>query len=386
MRRWLRFVLVSALVSLALPAGPAMSQPDSSLFAELSQTDFAREPVDSLALRSLRPWELSMLRGIVFGRHGRVFRNDGIQIWLAAQPWYRPDTAFRNTMLNDIERASLDLIREAEAATHDQIEPGDLRWWQSREMTAEALGTHSTAEWSVLRAEVEAVHGRRFDAEPWLQHYFDERYWYRPDAAYDASRLGAIDRRNLALIDSLSRGRTGAAVAPCDMGPFEERAITEEQLRGSSLTALRILRNEIYARRGRMFSTVWLAAYFFGRSWYVAREGPASPLTATEQRNVATIAAYERKLRASLSREPLDPALLEGMYLEDARRLRLELYARHGRVFARKWMQDYVAGLEGYRPDPHYSAGELGPTERANLAVIAAYEKHAASVTDAVEG
>jgi hypothetical protein len=379
-----RSVPACALVSLALLAAPALAEEAAGRFEALSRTDFASVRVDSLALRSLQPWQLARLRGIVFGRHGRVFRNDEIQIWLAGQSWYHADTAFRNTMFADTERANLDLIREAEAAAHERIEPGDLRWWQSREMTTEALGTHSSAEWRLLSAEVEAVHGRRFDGEPWLQHYFDERYWYRPDATYDAVRLGAIERRNLALIDSLSRRRTGAAIVPCEMGLYEERAITEEQLRGAGFVTLRILRNEIYARRGRGFATGWLAAYFADRDWYVG--DAVTPLGAVEQRNVATIAAYERRLRASLSRQPLDPALLDGMYLEDARRLRLEIYARHGRVFATRWMQGYVEGLPGYRRFSHYSDRALNPIERANLSAIAAYEKQAASVMDAVEG
>ncbi len=33
-------------------------------------------------------------------------------------------------------------------------------------------------------AEVEAVHGKRFDDEPWLQKYFEERYWYHSKANY----------------------------------------------------------------------------------------------------------------------------------------------------------------------------------------------------------
>src|SRR5262249_57360855 len=124
--------------------------------------------------------ELAWLRGIVFGRHGRVFRNDAIQKWLEIQQWYRPDPAFRNSMLNDMERENLDLIREAEARQHDFIQPGDLRWWQDRLMTGETLGRHSSAEWLVLRAEGAAVHGRRLPPEPLLPHHLAHRYSYRP--------------------------------------------------------------------------------------------------------------------------------------------------------------------------------------------------------------
>src|SRR5262249_42714880 len=148
-------------------------------------TDFTRDLVDTTALRRANPEELPLIRGVLFGRHGRVFKNDAIQRWLQTNTWYHPDTAFRNEMLNATERANPARIRQVEAETHTFIQPGALRWWQERPMSADALGSHSGAEWSVLRAEVEAIHGRRFDGEPWLQHYFDERYWYQPDRRYD---------------------------------------------------------------------------------------------------------------------------------------------------------------------------------------------------------
>jgi len=314
-----------------------------------------------------------------------VFRNDNIQTWLEQQPWYRPDPAFRNSSLNDVERENLDLIREEEARRHDHIQPGDLRWWQARAMTEDALGRHSGAEWLVLRAEVEAIHGRTFPGEPWLQHYFDERYWYRPDTSYDARILTAIERQNAARIDSLGRPRGAGSIEPCDMGLFEERRVTPDQLRGSSFSKLRILRNEVYARHGMPFAG-WLEDYFALRSWYVRRDSVPVKLSPIEQQNVATIAGYEATLRDSLRSRPLDPDLLQDLFLEDARRLRLQLYARHGRVFRHPWEQDYVASLPGYRPDPSYSDDRLNEFERANIAALVDYEKTAASVMDAVEG
>ncbi len=67
-----------------------------------------------------------------------------------------------------------------------------MRYWQTRPLTARKLGTHSGAEWRVLRSEVEAIHGKRFN-EPWLQQYFDERYWYKAVDNYDPKKLSAIE-------------------------------------------------------------------------------------------------------------------------------------------------------------------------------------------------
>ncbi|HEX8351753.1 MAG TPA: YARHG domain-containing protein [Pyrinomonadaceae bacterium] len=373
-----------ALVLLAAAACPAQSE---DAFKKMEAVDYAKQKVTRAQLKGLELWDLRMLRGVVFGRHGRVFKDRDIQTYLKEKPWYKPAATFSNSVLNETERANLDLIRELEAEKHDQIEPGDLRWWQAKPMTAEKLGTHSAAEWRILRAEVEAVRGKRFEDDPWLQQYFEERYWYRADPAYDARRLTQTERRNLAAIDAAQRKQRRAAVSPGDMEHFETRPVAEEMLKGLSLHELRLLRNEVYARRGRQFRTEWLSQYFWSQPWYEAREDAAEPeLSENEKKNVETIVAYERKVKDSLSAQPIPKGLLEGMFLEDARKLRHEIYARHGRVFKDKWLQRYFQSFDWYKADPKYTDAALTPVERQNIASIAAYEKKATSVLDAVEG
>jgi hypothetical protein len=386
-----RFRRTAAALALVLLAAAfcAAQDPEASTaaFKKLEAADFSKKAVTRDQLKPLELWDLRMLRGVVFGRHGRVFKDRDIQTYLKEQPWYKPDPNFSNTMLNDAERASLDLIRELEAEKHEQIEPGDLRWWQAREMTDEKLGTHSAAEWQVLRAEVEAVRGKRFEDDPWLQNYFEERYWYKADPGYDARQLTAVERKNLSAIDAAQRKQRRAAVSPGDMEHFENRLVTEGMLKGLSLHELRLLRNEIYARHGRQFRTEWLAQYFWSQPWYEAREDTKEPeLSETDKKNVETIVAYERKLKDSLSSAPVTNALLEGMFLEDARKLRNEIYARHGKVFKDRWLQGYFKSFDWYRPNPKYSDAALTEVERQNAAAIAAYEKKATSVLDAVEG
>jgi len=356
-------------------------------FEKLERVDFAKEKITREQLEDVDQWDLKKVRGIVFGRHGRVFKDRDIQGYLKEQPWYKPGGTFGNSMLNENERANLDLIRELEAEKHDVIEPGDLRWWQAKPMTEEKLGTHSAAEWQVLRAEVEAVHGKRFDDDPWLQNYFEERYWYKADPSYNARSLTATERKNLAAIDAAQRKQRRAAVSPGDMELFENRLVAEEMLKGLSLHELRLLRNEIYARRGRQFRTEWLSQYFWSQPWYEAREDNAEPeLSETEKKNIETIVVYERRVKDSLSAQPIPAGLLEGMFLEDARKLRNEIYARHGKVFKDRWLQGYFKSFDWYKPNPRYTDSVLTQVERQNAAAIAAYEKKATSVLDAVEG
>ena len=382
-----KLVRALAALALALLAAASGAAQDSDAFKKIEAVDFSKQALRREQLGDLELSDLKLLRGVVFGRHGRVFKDRDIQGYLKDQPWYKPDPNFTNAALNETERANLDLIRELEADKHDRIEPGDLRWWQAREMTEENLGAHSSAEWHVLRAEVEAVHGKRFDDEPWLQQYFEDRYWYKADAAYNPHSLSATERHNLSAIEAAQRKQRHAAVSPGDMELFENRPVTEDMLRGLSLYELRLLRNEIYARRGRQFKTEWLSQYFYSQPWYDPREDNKEPeLSATERKNVDTIVAYERKVKESLSTQPITAGLLEGMFLEDARKLRNEIYARHGKVFRDKWLQKYFASFDWYKPNPNYTDAALTAVERQNVAAIAAYEKKATSVMDAVEG
>jgi hypothetical protein len=72
-----------------------------------------------------------------------------------------------------------------------------------------------------------------------------------------------------------------------------------------------------------------------------------------------TIAAVEARVHESLSSQPLDSAMLTSLFLEDARKLRNEIYARHGRVFKDPWLQAYFSSLPWYRPNPAFRDDQL---------------------------
>src|SRR5205085_10574985 len=136
--------------------------------------------------------------------------------------------------------------------------------------------------------------------------------------------------------------------------------VTGGRLKGLSVYALRRLRNESYARRGRQFRTEWLSQNLYSQPWYDPRDDKKEPeLSDTEKKNVDTIVNFERKLKESLSQQPIPKGLLEGMFLEDARKLRQEIYARHGKVFRDKWLQKYFASFDWYKANPNYSDAAL---------------------------
>lgn len=349
--------------------------------------NFSETAITQADIQGLEIWDLKLMRGLVFGRHGRVFKDTDIKAYLEEQPWYQPDPEFKNSMLNDTERRNLDLIRIAEAAKHETIQPGDMRYWRNRAIPARKLGKHSGAEWKVLQAEIEAIHGKRFDDEPWLQQYFEERYWYRADDKYDSKKLTAIERKNLEILSTAQKRQRKVALLPGDMELFENKVISEPMLHGLSLHELRLLRNEIYARHGRMFRAEWLQQYFFNQPWYTQDENfNDESLSGNDKLNVETIVKFENRIHQELSTKPITRALLEGLFIEDVSQMRHEIYARHGKVFKEAWLQKYFSSFDWYKPDPNFTDAALSEVEKKNIATIAAYEKRAVTAMSTIEG
>src|SRR6185503_6287265 len=349
--------------------------------------DFTATALKPSQIQSLPLDDLKFIRGIIIGKHGRVFKDSEIKYFLESKSWYKANPDFSNAMLNDTERRNLDLIRIAEAAKHETIQPGDMRYWRGRQITARKLGKHSGAEWKVLLAEIEAIHGKRFDDEPWLQQYFEERYWYSANDKYDAKKLTTIERKNLEILSGAQKRQRKVALLPGDMQFFENKAITEQMLHGLSLHELRLLRNEVYARHGRMFRAEWLQQYFFFQPWYNPDENfKDEELSGNDKLNVETIVKYENQIHQDLSAKPITQALLEGLFIEDASQMRHEIYARHGKVFKEPWLQKYFSSFDWYKADPNFTEAAFTDIEKKNIATIAAYEKRAVTAMSTIEG
>jgi hypothetical protein len=369
-----------------LIAGSLSAQAQDSM-QRWQNFDFSKTALKPADLVPVPLEDLKLMRGIVFGRHGRVFKDAEIATYLTAQDWYKPNHDFQNSMLNATENRNLDLIRDAEASKHETVQPGDMRYWRTRALTTKKLGLHSGAEWRVLRAEVEAIHGQRF-SEPWLQQYFDERYWYKPSDRYDPSKLSPLEEKNLLMIAAAQKKSRKLALAPGDMELFENKLISEQMLHGLSLNELRLLRNEVYARHGRQFQAPWLSQYFFSQPWYQPNENfKDEELSGPDKQNVETIVAYERKIHDDLGRKPITRNLLEGLFVEDAVKMRQEIYARRGKVFTKEpWFQTYFESFAWYKVNPDFTDAQLTDLEKRNIATIAAYEKKAVSAMSVIEG
>jgi hypothetical protein len=331
--------------------------------------------------------DFALLRGVIFGKHGRVFKERSIQEYLDKQAWYKADSKFSNKVLTPMERTNLDFIRLVEAEKHFSIEPGDMRIWKAKLIGDDNLRDYTGAELTILVAEIEAIHGKTFPSEEWLQKYFDGRYWYKRNPLYDASTLADIERKNIErLTEEKNKGRH-TAISIGDMDNFQNALLTEDKLAGLSILELRILREEFYARHGKSFDAPGIREYFAWRDWYKpAKDQKSIKLNKIEQQNVDLLAAYESKVREKLATEPLQEGQLGDMFAEDLRVLRNEVYARHGRVFKDADLQKYFDAQPWYKANPDFKDDQLNEIEAANLAKIKAAEDSATSKFSEAEG
>jgi len=331
--------------------------------------------------------ELALLRGIVFGKRGRIFKERSIQDYLEKQAWYKPKATFTNAVLTRIERDNLDAIRLTEAERHTSIKPGDLRLWQTKEIPDDNLYAETPSDWRIMIAEIEAIHGKRFDDEPWLQKYFEERYWYKPNANYNASVLTEIERKNLEKLNAKRNEDRSVAIAVGDMDRFQNVLLTEDLLKNLTMNDLRSIRNEFWARRGRKFITPGYKQMFEWRDWYKPEKDQTKvKLNQIEEQNVKLIEVQEAKIREKISSEPITNEMVEGLFVEDLRVLRNEIYAKRGRVFKDPTLQKYFEAQSWYKPNPDFKDESLSETESKNLAVIKQVEEYAISKFSEAEG
>ena len=68
-----------SLVLLLLLCIPAVAQEPIDALKDL---DFKTTSLKQAQVQKLSPEDLKLLRGIIFGRHGRVFRDNDIKVYL----------------------------------------------------------------------------------------------------------------------------------------------------------------------------------------------------------------------------------------------------------------------------------------------------------------
>ncbi|MGE4248502.1 MAG: YARHG domain-containing protein [Parvibaculaceae bacterium] len=159
-----------------------------------------------------------------------------------------------------------------------------------------------------------------------------------------------------------------------------EALLSEADLAGKDAATLRLARNEIFARNGRIFNDPALKAHFGKFGWY-RPESYEPTLTAVEKKNVALIRQFEMTqsapkagfLFADSDRRLLTAADLKGLGKAQLRNARNEIYARRGRKFVRKEVANYFKQFDWYRPQ--FGEVELTFLEAKNVELIQKFEK-----------
>src|SRR5258708_22641555 len=210
--------------------------------------------------------------------------------------------------------------------------------YYTREIKPEDLEDRTLRELQLMRNTIYARAGNKF-RKKWLNDYFTAQSWYHPLDQMDESKLTDLDRKNAEMIatydaditrEQLMAGqselvstktpedkiemrlvaiRLGKWVGSDEDQPTAledptllDKQITVDQLKDFSRRDLRLLRNLIYARRGRPFNSDVLKSYFQTVEWY--KPDPKytdARLTAIDKRNINVILSVENQLGGPLT-------------------------------------------------------------------------------------
>jgi hypothetical protein len=258
--------------------------------------------------KSLR--ELAILRNTIYARYGwDGFRKPWLRDHFRAQPWFRPNAKFSYKLTTEADRQNAHFIAVKEQS-FTQLELEHLR--------DDVFARHGKV-WSDL-PKWEAPDGKitRSCTRPAWSHLSDEdldafpacryakRSWYKPNPSFRDDQLGADDRVELGLIArALGEFAVDNPGLGVQAGSLDE-LLDVAKLRQLSLRDLRLLRNTIYARRGRLFKSLVLHDHFAGMSWYQPRSDYSDALlTRTDVRNIHLIRSVEDELGGAISDEDL---------------------------------------------------------------------------------
>ena len=242
--------------------------------------------------KSLR--ELSLLRNTIYARYGWAgFRKPWLREYFQKQPWYKPDESFTQHRLSGVDRRNVVLIAQAEMS----LRMVDL---EERRDTLLARAGKAWGDAPVRREGAKKVPDCSLDTSNQSK---DCKYHQGPHeaAAADFSKLSPEDNIELGLI---SRAMGDFAV---DDGQREQLAtsldtvLSVKDLRQLSLRDLRLLRNTLFARRGRPFKSELLREHFSQMPWY--KPDPAytdARLTKTDKINIELIRQVEEEFGGAL--------------------------------------------------------------------------------------
>jgi hypothetical protein len=316
-----RLVAVLALCTFAgaradEPYVPAPAAAVPSYFAQPLPCTLEREPrlhvrCDGELLESKSLRELSILRNTIYARYGwDGYRKPWLRAYFHAQPWFKPNPKFSYKQLGDVDRKNAHFVGVREQSLTD-VELVRMRddvyarygkvWTQKPQWT---LKNGKTVGACRPPKGADLDENGDLDEDTYPACHYPKLKWYRPNPKFSPSMLSADDKIELGL---LARAMGNFALDDESRGKSEEsleRALGLDELRQLSLRDLRLLRNTIYARRGRIFKSEVLRDHFGGMQWYKARPDYTDKLLSqNDVRNIALIKSVENEFGGPLSDE-----------------------------------------------------------------------------------
>jgi len=243
------------VLTVALLASTAFAA-DRPLYVEA-----ALEPAD-LEGRSLR--ELTLMRNWIYAKRGNEFRRAWLKEFFSKQPWYQPNQAM---FLNGVWKSETE-------------DPPEV--WRRDDKNAETIATYEssltveklTAMRDTLRAKVKAN-----------------------------KKAAPEELVELKLLSIRLGEWAGEGDAPADLNPLEnpsrlDKLLSMKDLDDLSPRDLKLLRNTIFARRGRAFETPLVKGHFTTIKWYaIDPKYTDAKLTDVDKKNVKLIQSLEKQLK-----------------------------------------------------------------------------------------
>lgn len=297
--------------------------------------------------------------------------------------------------------------------------------------------------------EIYARNGRMFYSSE-LQNYFNQQYWYTPlytPEQFNGDMLNIYENSNIALLASRE---AELGMYSLDVGAYnysavyqyisdhyyayyggyywtvdpdsyifydsDRRYLTSDEISSLSLQEMCYARNEIYARRGRMFQSQELSNYFDQKNWYWGSISPTafseSVFNIYEMTNVQNLvnAEYGRAESGYQLDQPgysyagigsyttyncyasnltsdyifwdsniryLGYNELAGMTLRQLCFARNEIYARRGYIFQSQELREYFGSkwwYHGSLTSSTFSSSVFNDYEKANIELLRNYE------------
>ncbi|MBL8952180.1 MAG: YARHG domain-containing protein [Myxococcaceae bacterium] len=214
---------------------------------------------DEYVGRPLR--ELTLMRNIVYAKAHNPFRRKWLNAWFSKQKWYEPWEKKDDSLVSSTAAQNATMLANYEAM-----------------LPIEEL----TKRRDVVRARVKAAGGK----------------------------VSPEDDIELRLLSVRFGGWAGEGPAPADLNALEDPSKLDKLLKLGDLDDysprdLKLLRNAVFARRGRPFKTPMVQGHFATVSWY--KPDPAykdARLTEIDKKNVQLILSLEQKLRPEKDEPP----------------------------------------------------------------------------------